>query len=647
VKSPLSFEKTTSSALVCATIGWLVASLSPAQAALTNTTNSAASVESSTQGLSASTDLAKLNNLATEAPTAGGTAVAASTNPAPNHAITTNSVVSAEDHLNSVPSTQVSETNIKDLKTPTSLQAQALPIADQANDVSIDHSLEPMNVEATDDSMGEITNASQFRDVQPSDWAYEALDRIVQKYGCLVGYPDGTYRGNRALSRYEFAAGLNACLKQVEALIASQPNSGSRQDLETLQRLTEDFRSELASLGTRVDNLEGRTQFLEDHQFSTTTKLFGQAIIGVQGRGKNTADFFPVDGKKETADPGTNINVIHNVQLSLLTQLSPRSLLLTGLQAGGGSTQPRLTNDVLLGYEGDTNDQLVVSDLTYRQLFGSNLAVIVGPVGVNPVNVFRGANRVESAGQGPLSFFAQRNPILNIGSGRGGVGFDLQVNPRVSLQGVYSASLPQDTVNGGLFGGRSGSTTAGVQLTLSPTDNIDVALDYINAYSPNGFLGTGIGDDQLTAGQPIKTNAVGATLEWRVTPQVTFGTWGGYTTSKIPDTDGRVETTNWMFFLNFPDLFGRGNLGGIYVGQTPRIVSSDLTTGQNIPNLLAGGVGSAGEQPGQTTHLEVFYRYRLSDNVSITPGVIMLFNPDHAPGSDTVTIGALRTTFTF
>src|SRR6476646_9215097 len=132
-------------------------------------------------------------------------------------------------------------------------------------------------------SLGEITNASQFRDVQPSDWAYEARDRSVQKYGCLVGYPDGTYRGNRALSRYEVAALLNACLKQVEALIASQPDSVSRKDFEALQRLTEEFRTELASLGTRVDNLEGRTKFLEDHQFSTTTKLNAQVIFAVSG----------------------------------------------------------------------------------------------------------------------------------------------------------------------------------------------------------------------------------------------------------------------------------------------------------------------------------------------------------------------------
>ncbi|HBB32401.1 MAG TPA: hypothetical protein DC064_11540, partial [Cyanobacteria bacterium UBA9273] len=44
----------------------------------------------------------------------------------------------------------------------------------------------------------------------PGDWAYEALRSLVERYGCIAGYPDGTFRGNRAMTRYEFAAGLNA-----------------------------------------------------------------------------------------------------------------------------------------------------------------------------------------------------------------------------------------------------------------------------------------------------------------------------------------------------------------------------------------------------------------------------------------------------
>ncbi len=121
--------------------------------------------------------------------------------------------------------------------------------------------------------------ASQFSDVSPSDWAFQALDELVTRYDCLAGYPDGSYRGNRSLSRYEFAAGLNACLQQIERLIAeTTADFVTREDLEVLRRLLQEFEAELAILGTRVDNLEGRVAFLEDNQFSTTTKLQGEVI---------------------------------------------------------------------------------------------------------------------------------------------------------------------------------------------------------------------------------------------------------------------------------------------------------------------------------------------------------------------------------
>ncbi|MGB3636575.1 MAG: iron uptake porin, partial [Rivularia sp. (in: cyanobacteria)] len=60
--------------------------------------------------------------------------------------------------------------------------------------------------------MSQVTNVNQLSDVQPTDWAFQALQSLVERYGCIAGYPNGTFRGNRAMTRYEFAAGLNACL---------------------------------------------------------------------------------------------------------------------------------------------------------------------------------------------------------------------------------------------------------------------------------------------------------------------------------------------------------------------------------------------------------------------------------------------------
>ena len=130
----------------------------------------------------------------------------------------------------------------------------------------------------------QVTSVSELRDVAPTDWAYEALRSLVERYGCIVGYPDRTFRGNRATSRWEFAAGLNACLNTMERLI--QENVAVlREDIEKLKRLMQEFEAELAALGARVDNLEGRVSFLEDHQFSTTTKLVGEVIMAATAAG--------------------------------------------------------------------------------------------------------------------------------------------------------------------------------------------------------------------------------------------------------------------------------------------------------------------------------------------------------------------------
>lgn len=506
-----------------------------------------------------------------------------------------------------------------------------------------------------------VTSVSQLSDVKPTDWAFTALQSLVERYGCIAGYPDRTYRGKQAITRYEFAAGVNACLDKINEIIsAGLSDKVGKEDLATLQKLQEEFAAELATLRGRVDALDAKTAKLEAQQFSTTTKLFGQAIFGLQSRLANTGNLTPRNGTRNTVDDATNLTFGYNLQLSLVTQFDNRSLLLTGIQAGNASTASTLfaNNNFLtntytrLGYELDTGNSLQLSDLSYRVLVGERLALIVGAAGISPSSVFRGPNRYESAGQGALSAFAQRNPILNF-PGQAGAGFDWQISDNISLQGVYAAALASDPQNG-LTGG---PFTAGVQLAVNPSDEIDLALYYLNSYTTNASLNTGVGDNLIgpIAGR-FSTNAFGGTATWRISPQITLGGWAGYTTSGIRETglSGDVTTFNWMAFLNFPDLFAEGNLGGIYVGQPPKITSSNITSGGvpafNIPSAIGlTGVNSGdfGGQPASTTHLELFYRMRLNDNISITPGVLFIFNPVQTSGSDTITVGAIRTTFTF
>ena len=131
--------------------------------------------------------------------------------------------------------------------------------------------------------LSQVRSVNQLSDVKPTDWAYQALRSLVERYGCVAGYPDGTFRGNRAMTRYEAAALINACLDTVNELIASATaDLATQEDLLVLQRLQEEFQAELATLRGRVDALEARTAELEANQFSTTTKLAGEVLFSLQ-----------------------------------------------------------------------------------------------------------------------------------------------------------------------------------------------------------------------------------------------------------------------------------------------------------------------------------------------------------------------------
>ncbi|ODG99534.1 S-layer protein [Nostoc sp. KVJ20] len=504
----------------------------------------------------------------------------------------------------------------------------------------------------SDNPMSQVTSVSQLEDVQPSDWAFDALQSLVERYGCIAGYTDGTYLGNRTISRYEFAAGLNACLEKInEAIANNQVNTTvNNEDLILLQRLQGEFKAELQQLQQRVEAVENQTSELQGNQFSTTTRLFGQAIFSVQGTNSPDVDLFPRDGVPERQGK-TNLTFTSSAQLTLATSFTGRDLLLTGLSAGNlGSTASLLsTNMGRLGFESNTDNNLVVSDLSYRFLASDNLGIVVGTAGVNPINTFRGISPLEGSSDGAISLFGQRNPILSIGNGTGGIGFDWQISDRISFQGVYSSEIPSFPGNikqGGLFGGRF---TAGAQLSLAPTNNIDVGIHYLYSHSPDGLLGSGIGDSQLISpfADPtaFDTQAIGATVAWRINPNLQLGGWGGFTSSKPVNLSGSVETTNWMVFAAFPNLLRSGNLGGVLVGQPPKITSSTLPEGLNFPNFSDGG--TAGGRTDTSIHVEVFYRAQLSDNIALTPGLFVIFNPDHNSANDALVVGTLRATFRF
>jgi putative salt-induced outer membrane protein YdiY len=475
------------------------------------------------------------------------------------------------------------------------------------------------------DPMGQLSNVNTLSDVQPTDWAYEALRNLVEKYGCIAGYPDQTFRGNRALTRYEFAAGVNACLEAITGQIT--PTGGvTREDLAVLERLLNEFQAELATLRGRVDSLEARTRELEENQFSTTTKLRGEAIFAA-------SDII--------GDGGTNVapHLHYRARLNLNTSFTGKDLLFTRLQAGNapGLNYAPNSNMDRLSFEASTNNDLRLSKLYYRFPVGKATVFIDANDGAYNDNTFTFNPLLASDSQGSISRFGRFSPIYRQGGGQG-ITINYDFSKAFGITAGYLApngnNPDPDPVNGGGF--FRGSFAALGQVTFRPSDAIALGLTYVHSYHRDGrnvSAGTGSGfANSPFNGAPTAADHFGVQASFKASSRFTLSGWAGYTKARNANIENEATLWNWAVTLGLADLGKKGNVLGLVVGMPPKVTENDVSTREDTDTSL---------------HFEAFYRYQVTDNISITPGVFVITNPDHNDNNDTDVVGTLRTTFTF
>ena len=496
------------------------------------------------------------------------------------------------------------------------------------NQLQTNTNSQQLNINNQQDVISQVTSVSQLSDVQPNDWAFQALQSLVERYGCVAGYPNSTYRGNRALSRYEFAAGLNGCLDRVNELIATATaDLTTKEDLATIQKLQNDFSAELATLKGRVDAVEARTADLEANQFSTTTKLQGQVVAAVSGViSGNTVGTNNITNKNTTLGART--------RLELVTSFTGKDTLFTRLESNNINNFGLNTTEGRLSFAGGGPTTTVsIGALSYGFPLSKNTyANIVANDGIildldTPLSLFDG-----NGGSGAVSAFGTRNPIYAQLGGAGlGVKQNFGKNLTLSL-GYLASGHNTPTPGNGLFDGPYGGLA---QLTVKPSDRLSLRLTYINSY--NRSLATGSNNATFTglaAGTNFSSNSYGVEASLGITKQLVLGGWVGYTNSQVlTGTGGKAEIWNYAVTLGLPDLGKKGNLAGIVFGMEPKVTSSTVTGVTKDPNT--------------SYHIEGFYQYKVSDNITITPAVIWLTAPNHDDRSDNVVIGALRTTFSF
>jgi hypothetical protein len=485
--------------------------------------------------------------------------------------------------------------------------------------------------------LSQVTSVSQLSDVQPTDWAFQALQSLVERYGCIAGYPDGTFRGNNFMTRYEFAAGLNACLDQIVAIVDGGDNLDPT-DLATIRRLQEEFAAELATLRGRVDGLEARTSELEANQFSTTTKLEGEAIFAVYGiaAGDNFA--------------GNDIDQVpafgYRSRLEFHTSFTGEDLLLTRLQS---SNIPAFS-EVSTGYpEGDlffaddSGGAVEVDALVYQfPLAGANVALIANAGAADDIASTVNPFLDGDGGSGAVSRFGTRASMYYLMDGSG-IGVEYPISDALSFNAGYLAGDSSNPNRGaGLFNGSYGAMA---QLTFTPSDRAEFALTYINAYNQEMNTGSVLTNLRRATNDAIPTlsNAYGLQGSFQVSDNFALGGWVNYVNTQTLSTlggqidRGSFDNWNWAVTLAFPDLLLPGKLAGIVVGQEPKVtgVSSSLRN------------SGLSDDPDTSLHIEGFYSLQLNENITVTPALIWLTAPNHNADNDDALIGVIRTTFSF
>ena len=452
----------------------------------------------------------------------------------------------------------------------------------------------------------QVTSISQFSDVKPTDWAYQALSNLIERYGCVAGYPDGTYKGGRAMTRFEAAALLNACLDRVTEVT------------DELKKLMAEFEKELAILKGRVDGLEAKVGELEAHQFSTTTKLKGIATFTVGGASNGFVT--PFTNTIENLKPATGETVgvqaervafNYDVRLILDTSFTGKDLLRTTLRAGnfgssvfGGNGSAPLET----AFQEDINADVVSINRLFYQF----------PIGENFTGTFGARVRQDDMlAMWPSVYpsdsildrftYAGANAAYNLNFGAGvGLwyeknGFSISAN---YVSNEYSAANSSSFTNatgtyqvGGGFG--DGSTTT-VQVGYAAS-NWGAAFAYNYTAAATIFGGGDVLTQQSFGYDTAGTNNYGFSAYWQPEqsgwiPSIS----AGFGATQFNGKNSGQDAWSWMVGLQWEDAIIKGNAFGIGLGET---------------DTSANQFG-----------LEAWYKFQATDNISVTPAIFWIQN---------------------
>ena len=530
--------------------------------------------------------------------------------------------------------------------------------------------LESRASHADDLNINDVSNvAANVSDVVPTDWAYQALSNLVEQYGCVAGYPNGTFRGNRAMTRYEAAALLNACLDRVTEVT------------DELRRLITEFETELAVLSGRVDGLEARVGELEATQFSTTTKLKAKSVW-VMGGTHAKGDNYNNGGEKGARDTYNAeygaFSFSYDLRLGLKTSFTGKDLLYTRMRAGNmGDDSVWDGNGVSLN-KLDTaapgGNLVEIDRLYYRFPLGEGFTVQAGPLTRNTEMMGYKATAYAKGGQKVLDFFGGSLGTPGVWNKETGGGFGLMYSNKKNVdKGDAYFTVAANYVADSGEANDSNPNTGGF-MTDNSEGNITSQLAYGNKqwglaagyrYGQCGakfrtgteFAASDKYGTPCTVtnknGEDVRTNADSHSWSfnafWRpedsgFMPSVSAGVGASYLNgnSAWENNTSKRAMASWMVGLTWNDVLMEGNALGAAVGQPQFVTEVDNNDGDDF---VADG----------NYAMELWYKFQVTDNIAVTPAVYWLSRPygddtQNFKGDDKslgVFGGLIQTTFKF
>ncbi|MGB6296221.1 MAG: iron uptake porin [Rivularia sp. (in: cyanobacteria)] len=474
----------------------------------------------------------------------------------------------------------------------------------------------------------EFTDVSELSDIQPNNWNFKVVEYFIQRYKIDTGYPLDFFQRQSTIKRHEFAFIVSKVIQHFERLQSNQQtNFATEEELKALKRLQSEFASELDIIKNKIAELE-QNSF---PAFSTTTRLKVESIFAltIVSEGKKTDDDERID---------SNLTFSNRIKLQLNTTFTGKDRLKTSLKTSNIKSLNSATGTDMarLAYQGDKENKLELGDLTYRFPIGKKTRVYIGAKGLDIKDFSDSINPyLDGTDDGAVSRFAQRNPIFRQGGGAG-IGFKYEISDNLEFGMGYVAD-DADSPETGL---NKSDYAAIAQVTIQPSKTSKVGLNYVHSYN-NIDTNTGssrANDPFDDNSESITTNSLGLQASVGINQNLILGGWVGYTHAKANDLPNNPTAIilNWAVTLAFPDLGEEGNLGGIIIGQPPKLIRNnyELDDKKHIDQNTS-------------LHLETFYRFNVNENVAITPGIVVITNPEHNNDKDTIVIGTLRTTFNF